>query len=143
MSSTGFRLAEEQRHRLAQIYCRRGGSMFNLNPGASKGAKGLDDVTERVDDRGLRYSNDMVFLEAGGGMVGTISDYSRFCMMCLRGGELDGARIVSRKPLDWMMVNHLEDDKDMAQAQQGAPGAGYSETSQSGSGFGLGWSVAL
>jgi len=37
-----------------------------------------------------------------GGLVSTISDYFRFYQMTLNGGELDGARILSRKTIEMM-----------------------------------------
>jgi CubicO group peptidase (beta-lactamase class C family) len=43
----------------------------------------------------------------GGALVSTASDYARFCQMLLNGGELDGARIVSRKTVEQMTQNHL------------------------------------
>jgi CubicO group peptidase (beta-lactamase class C family) len=44
----------------------------------------------------------------GGGLVSTTMDYARFCQMLLNGGELDGARIIGRKTLDWMVSDHLD-----------------------------------
>ena len=43
----------------------------------------------------------------GGALVSTASDYARFCQMLLNGGELDGARIISRKSVEQMTQNHL------------------------------------
>jgi CubicO group peptidase (beta-lactamase class C family) len=43
----------------------------------------------------------------GGALVSTAGDYARFCQMLLNGGELDGARIVSRKTVEQMTQNHL------------------------------------
>lgn len=47
------------------------------------------------------------FLSGGGGLVSTIGDYLRFAQMLLNGGELDGARRVSRKTIELMTMNHL------------------------------------
>lgn len=43
----------------------------------------------------------------GGMMVATAADYVRFCQMLLNGGELDGARIISRQSVAAMTANHL------------------------------------
>jgi len=43
----------------------------------------------------------------GGGLVSTTMDYARFCQMLLNGGMLDGARIIGRKTLEFMAVDHL------------------------------------
>ena len=41
----------------------------------------------------------------GAGLFSTINDYSRFARMLLRGGELDGVRIIKKSTLDLMRVN--------------------------------------
>ena len=43
----------------------------------------------------------------GGGLVSTIGDYFRFGQMLLNGGEFEGARILGRKTVEWMLQNHL------------------------------------
>jgi CubicO group peptidase (beta-lactamase class C family) len=39
----------------------------------------------------------------------TIQDYSRFAQMLLNGGQLDGARLLSRKTIELMTQNHIGD----------------------------------
>ena len=75
----------------------------------------------------------------GGGLVSTAADYLRFCEMLRRGGELDGARIIGRKTLDYMTRNHLPDGQDLAQLSAGL----FSEVAYEAMGFGLGFSVML
>ncbi len=43
---------------------------------------------------------------AGGGLLSTASDYARFAQMLLNGGILGGARILGRKTIELMTVNH-------------------------------------
>jgi len=43
----------------------------------------------------------------GGGLVSTVSDYARFCQMLLNGGELEGVRLLGRKTVNLMTMNHL------------------------------------
>lgn len=43
----------------------------------------------------------------GGGLVGTASDYLRFLQMTANSGELDGCRLLSRKSVELMTMNHL------------------------------------
>ncbi|HLX82011.1 MAG TPA: serine hydrolase domain-containing protein [Burkholderiales bacterium] len=43
----------------------------------------------------------------GGALVSTAGDYARFCQMLLNGGELDGARIISRGSVGQMTKNQL------------------------------------
>lgn len=47
-------------------------------------------------------------LEMGGsGLVGTVADYLRFAQMLVNGGELDGVRLLGRKTVELMMMDHL------------------------------------
>jgi CubicO group peptidase (beta-lactamase class C family) len=68
-----------------------------------------------------------------------MADYARFCQMLLNRGELDGARLLGRKTVEYMRLNHLPDDRDMAAMGQPV----WSETSYQGIGFGLGFAVVL
>lgn len=76
-------------------------------------------------------------LSGGGGLVSTALDYHRFCRMCEQGGTLDGVRIVGRKTLDLMTMNHLPGGKDLASLSRSL----FSETQNAGTGFGLGFAV--
>ena len=67
------------------------------------------------------------YFSGAGGLVSTARDYFRFHQMMLNGGELDGARILSRKTVELMTANHTG-DKGIWLA-----GPGY--------GFGLGYAV--
>jgi CubicO group peptidase (beta-lactamase class C family) len=46
----------------------------------------------------------------GGGLVSTAPDYLRFCQMLLNQGELEGVRLLGRKTVEWMTINHLPDN---------------------------------
>ena len=59
--------------------------------------------------------------------------------MLLNGGELDGQRILGRKTVEYMTVNHLPTGGDLASMGQRV----FSETTYEGIGFGLGFSVVL
>ncbi|MBN9089313.1 MAG: beta-lactamase family protein [Reyranella sp.] len=75
----------------------------------------------------------------GGGMVSTAADYARFLQMFANGGQLDGARILSRKTIDLMTADHLPPDikmgDDMNRFEALEPSA------RMGQGFGLGFAV--
>ncbi len=79
------------------------------------------------------------FLSGGGGLVSTAHDYFRFCQAMLAGGTLDGVRILGRKTVELMTMNHLPDGRDLTDLATGA----FSETTYEGVGFGLGVSVTL
>ncbi len=58
----------------------------------------------------------------GGGLYSTAADYVRFAQMLLNGGELDGARIVSRKTVELMATDriaHLADPHPFGQQDMG------------------------
>ena len=65
-----------------------------------------------------------VSFSGGAGLLSTAKDYARFLQMMLNGGSLDGRRVLSRKSVELMTVDHLN----------GIP-------FRSGQGFGLGFSV--
>lgn len=49
------------------------------------------------------------YFMGSGGLVSTVRDYFRFYQMTLNGGELDGARILSRKTIELMTTIHTGD----------------------------------
>jgi CubicO group peptidase (beta-lactamase class C family) len=75
----------------------------------------------------------------GGGMVSTAADYARFLQMFANGGQLDGARVLSRKTIDLMTADHLPPDiimgDDMYRFEALEP------SKRMGQGFGLGFAV--
>lgn len=73
----------------------------------------------------------------GGGLVSTARDYMRFCQLLLGRGALGQVRLLGRKTVELMTLNHLEGDM----AAMGQPRFG--ESNFHGIGFGLGFSVTL
>lgn len=92
-----------------------------------------------IYDRGeaSAWSRQPKLLSGGGGLVSTALDYHRFCRMCENGGSLDGARIVGRKTLELMTMNHLPGGRDLSSLSRSL----FSETQNAGTGFGLGFAV--
>ena len=85
------------------------------------------------------YLSPPIFLSGGGGLVGTVDDYQRFVDMLLNGGELDGRRIIGRKTLEYMTINHLPEGKTLNELGQSL----FSEAVMEGMGFGLGFSTLV
>jgi len=73
----------------------------------------------------------------GGGLVGTARDYMRFCQMLLGRGVHGTTRLLGRKTVELMTINHLNGDM----AAMGQPR--FAESNYHGIGFGLGFSVTL
>jgi len=70
-----------------------------------------------------------LYFMGSGGLVSTATDYWKFHQMMLNGGELNGVRILGRKTVELMTVNHTEDLPIWLRGP--------------GNGFGLGYSVVL
>lgn len=92
------------------------------------------------DPRESSYLRPRSFLSGGGGLVSTTEDYLRFAQMLLNGGELDGVRILGRKTVELMTLNHLPGNAEMADFA--LPGS-FGEIGFRGQGFGLTVAVGL
>ena len=92
MEKTMFRLSEETKQQLANLY--------------------------RVEDKGLTvdtsmdwlYEPDVLYDSGGAGIVSSLKDMSRFTTMMAMGGKLDGERILGHKTIELMCQNHLKDE---------------------------------
>ena len=120
MSDTSFWVGDGDVGRLAALY----------TPGA-------DGTAVRMDALGNAARERPAMLSGGAGLVSTAADYHRFTQMLLRGGELDGERILGTRTLRYMTRNHLPGGRDLASL--GAQG--FPETTLVGIGFGLGFAV--
>ena len=124
MRDTAFSVPDSEIDRYAASYGRRRDKRLKL----------IDDP-ERSS-----YRRQPAFLSGGGGLVSTTEDYLRFCRMLLGGGELDGVRILGRKTVELMSINHLPGNGELRSFA--LPG-GYGETGFDGIGFGLTMAVGL
>lgn len=103
----------------------------------------------RLEESGLRVPADLgarsnwrrsgCFFSGGGGLVSSVADYHRFARMLLRGGELDGQRLLSEETVAAMRTNQLPGGGDLA----GMSSAMFSEADYQGVGFGLGFAMGL
>ncbi len=121
MSDTDWWCPPERQDRLAMLYVPSRGESF---PHATLASQVLE--PHRLHD-------------GGGGLVSTAHDYHQFMTMLLRGGELDGVRLVSHRTLDLMTENHLPGDADL----QGFATGLFADVGNAGIGFGLGFSVMV
>jgi CubicO group peptidase (beta-lactamase class C family) len=123
MVDTAFHVPAEKAHRFAANYMRMPDKSLKLSD----------------DPQNSPYLKDPVFKSGGGGLAGTMADYVRFAEMLRAGGALDGVRVIGTRTLDLMVHNHLKDNQDLTQAAIG----GFSETSNAGIGFGLGFAMTI
>ena len=91
MRDTAFRMTEEKSDRFAQVYKK------------TKDEQGIEPAN---DGRTNRYYEETQWYSGGGGLVSTTRDYLRFCQMLLNGGILEGTRILSRKTVELMTIDH-------------------------------------
>lgn len=122
MTETGFHVPGERTDRVARLY-------------------GPDPATGEAVPSPLDFvvTSPPTMLSGGGGLWGTAADYLRFTRMLLNRGELDGARLLGSRTVDYMTQNHLPGGADLEAF--GRPL--FAETSFDGVGFGLGFSVQI
>lgn len=141
MNDSGFHVTPENHHRFTSLYAPlSGGDMSNV--GRTSG------LTVQERRGGLKLQDSAAgsaslkptkLFSGGGGLMSSMFDYARFCQMLANRGELDGKRLLGRKTVEYMRMNHLPDNRDMAAMGQPV----WSETSYDGIGFGLGFAVVL
>ena len=92
-------------------------------------------------DRGARsgWRRSLKLRSGGGGLISTVNDYHRFARMLLRGGELDGTRLLEPQTVAAMYANHLPGGGDLARHSLSL----FSEADYAGVGFGLGLATDL
>ncbi|MDP2010139.1 MAG: serine hydrolase domain-containing protein [Phenylobacterium sp.] len=123
MSDTGFQVRDDQRPRFAACY----------NATATGG------LTLQDDPETSPYLNTPSFHSGGGGLVSTAKDYMAFCRMLGSGGVLDGQRLIAPKTLKLMASNHLPGGQDLTDLSRSL----FSEATNAGVGFGLGFAVTF
>lgn len=119
MNDTGFLVDTADADRLASLY--------------SAGAAGRPELVDTGDAALHRPA----MLSGGAGLISGARDYHRFTQLLLRGGELDGVRLLSPRTVAYMTRNHLPNGADLDTF--GRPV--YAEVSYAGVGFGLGFAV--
>jgi CubicO group peptidase (beta-lactamase class C family) len=124
MADAGFFVPPHAADRITSLYGR----------GTDKQIRVLD---ERTSSR-LRQPPTLQL--GGGGLVGTIDDYARFCQMLLAGGSGNGHRILGRPTVELMRTNHLPAGAQLRDVV--LPGS-YGEVGFDGNGFGLTVAVGL
>jgi CubicO group peptidase (beta-lactamase class C family) len=124
MTDSGFWCPSEKIDRFASCYMPRPGGGLQTQDDAGKST----------------YAAPPNLESGGGGMISTAHDYLRFCAMMLNGGTLDGVQILSPKTVALFSLNHLPDNKELADM---APAGNFSESGYSGIGFSIGCGVNI
>ena len=124
MTDSGFWCPPDKINRFASCYMPRPGGGLQTQDDAGKST----------------YAAPPNLESGGGGMVSTAHDYLRFCAMMLNGGTRDGVQILSPKTVALFSLNHLPDNKELADM---APAGNFSESGYSGIGFSIGCGVNI
>jgi CubicO group peptidase (beta-lactamase class C family) len=134
MVDTGYYVPEDKLDRFAAMY----GSCDLLEPDVTV-TRWFGDAMDGINKllagaRNCLESAPHHVFRGGHGLVSTAPDYMRFCQMLLNGGELGGARILSRKTVELMTANQLKPEL-LPYEIGGMYSPGY--------GYGLGFNVLM
>lgn len=114
MKDTHFYLPKRKADRLTVVYYQEKGV---LQKAPKEGT---------MDAQGHYVKGPRISFSGGAGLLSTAIDYAIFLQMVLNGGTYDGTRILSRKSVELMTANHLDN---------------IPYTWSEGTGFGLGFSI--
>lgn len=94
MRDSGYHLDDDQVARFASLY-------------RTTDSGGIE---WQAEDPSLPYTHPPALFDGASNMLSSASDYLRLGQMLLNGGVLDGNRVLSRKTVERMAVNHLDDE---------------------------------
>ena len=122
MVDTAFHVSADKLDRFAKLY------QHNFQDGSFHEYAGAPHIPQHD------YTRPASAPSGGGGLVSTAEDYWQFARMLLNEGELEGARIIGRKTLEFMTRNHVRPELlPLAIGLGKMPGRG----------FGLGFDVVM
>ena len=101
MDDTHFYMPKQKRERLATVYSSsEEGITLSPDPGERVGAGMIG--------QGHYVKGPQQSFSGGAGLISTAKDYATFLQMMLNGGFFNHKRILSRKSVELMTVNHLQ-----------------------------------
>jgi CubicO group peptidase (beta-lactamase class C family) len=103
MKDSYFFLPDDKTPRLAAAYTYYPDKGLQLLPEGKVIQEGNFGYSSDYPYRGPR-----TYFSGGGGLCSTAEDYYRFCQMMMNGGEFNGARLLSRKSVELMTMNHTQ-----------------------------------
>jgi CubicO group peptidase (beta-lactamase class C family) len=120
MADTSFVIPQGKIDRFAKLYAQTDDEVLGK-------IENNEQITGRFDGATRLHST-------GGGLISTAADYLRFSQLILNKGELDGVRVLGRKTVELMTMNHISPD---------LMPLGLEGDTMPGIGFGLGFSVLM
>jgi CubicO group peptidase (beta-lactamase class C family) len=110
MTDTFFRVPPEEKQRLAAAYVPGKDDIQNV-PGESVMHHDLTFGIVRISSD-YPYSQSHRLLSGGAGLCSTASDYMRFALMILNGGQLHGVPLLTDESVHMMTTNQVENRKE-------------------------------
>ncbi len=122
MHDTAFHVPAEKIDRFSAVYALTDAKDFasTLSAIPKPGA-----TLQSMESSNSKFTTPPLFLSGGGGLVASTADYLRFCQMLLNRGVLDGTRLLGRKTVDLMTMNHLPPELIPIAVTVPDPGAGF------------------
>ena len=103
MTDTAFSVPGEKKLRVAAIYH----PVADARPARVARVKSDPETVGDVTFSARRVLTPPKYFSGGAGLVSTAADYSRFLTMLLRGGELDGKRLLRTETIRTMTINQI------------------------------------
>ncbi|MFX1253349.1 MAG: serine hydrolase domain-containing protein [Promethearchaeota archaeon] len=127
MNDTDFYVPEEKWERLTKVYTKnQDDKLIEVKGGIYEG-----------------FKHKIQFLSGGGGLVSTLEDYMKFCLMMLNGGQYKDNQIVSKETIKLMTSNQLPNNNTFLDLQYIKYEDSESIKRHEGYGFGLGVLVKI
>ena len=101
MVDTSFFKDSAEAGRFAAIYTPSGDGIARVSESPVVSAD-----RRTIYSAGYPYGEYQTYFSGGAGLTSTISDYARFLLALLNGGELDGARVLGRRTVQLMTRDH-------------------------------------
>jgi len=127
MNDTDFYVPKEKWERLTKVY-----------------TKNQDDKLIEVEGAIYEgFKHKIPYLSGGGGLVSTLKDYMKFCIMMLNGGKYNDNQIVSKETIELMTSNQLPNNNTFLDMQYMKYEDPEAIKRNEGYGFGLGVLVKI
>jgi CubicO group peptidase (beta-lactamase class C family) len=127
MNDTDFYVPKEKWERLTKVYTKdQNGKLIEVEGNIYEG-----------------FKHKIQYLSGGGGLVSTLEDYMKFCIMMLNGGKFKGNQIVSKETIELMTSNQLPNNNTFLDMQYIKEEDPESIKRYEGYGFGLGVLVKI
>lgn len=122
MKDTDFFVPPEKRERLVEAYTKnQNGNLVRVTGHFREG-----------------FNHKPKFLSGGSGLVSTLDDYLKFCVMMLNGGKYKGVQVISEETIDLMTSNQFPQGKSYLEMLLFQPEDPEIIKRNEGYGFGLG-----